>query len=153
MFCLKNRRRFLVGCSVCGIFISLLSCKETKKETGLYPIDSILTSQVRFLTASKATLQKEATIGTEKDDSTYVPTDTVWNRELGIFRQLHTINKPVNQENYIVADGIRDAGSNLIIKAFTARTPMPVRYLKVFYQKSLERPRKIEHYTAKKIFY
>jgi hypothetical protein len=67
-----------------------------------------------------------------------------WRNELEIFSQLQVINKPINREFYIIDDGLFDPSSNLTVKAFSATENLPVRYLRVFYQESISKPRKIE---------
>jgi hypothetical protein len=145
MCCLKNNSNILVvSISVC-ILLGLTSCEKNRKQASLYHIDSLVSAQVKLLADSKARLYKQATIGAVTDDSTYIPADTIgWNNELAIFRQLHAINKPINKDNYIVDDGLFDPRSNLTVKAFSSRIDLPVRYIRVFYQKSLDSPRKIE---------
>src|SRR5690606_11705953 len=88
---------------------------------------------------------KEALLGGKTDTIRYVPEDTLaWLTELGIFRKLDMINKPVNKENYLVSDGLFDPGSNLTVKAFTSLVELPVVYLKIYYQGTIDKPRKIE---------
>ena len=43
-----------------------------------------------------------------------------------------------------MSDGLFDPGSNLTVKAFTSLKKLPVVYLKIYYQGSIEKPRKIE---------
>jgi len=149
MYCLENNGRLFCA-SITAIFLSLLSCNTGQEKFSLYPVDSVLTAQVKYLTAKNARLQKGGTIALEQDDSVYTPTESMWEKELEIFQQLQMINKKGNRENYIVRDGILDKTSNLTIKSFTAREDMPVQYLKIFYQTSPDQPRKIEGLYAEK---
>jgi hypothetical protein len=146
MCCLKNKLTIRKRLALLpGMILIFSSCSHEVKTTKLFHIDSLLNAQVQVLADSKATLEKQATIGSASDHSAYTPADTTaWNRELEIFRQLRVINKPINRTNYIVDDGLFDPHSNLTVKAFSAIENMPVRYIRVFYQDSVQRPRKIE---------
>jgi hypothetical protein len=105
----------------------------------------LISEQVRHLAEIRAGLFKEALMGGEADTVRYVPGDTVaWLNELGIFRKLDIINKPVNKGSYLVSDGLLDPGSNLTVKAFTSLKKLPVVYLRIYYQGSIDKPRKIE---------
>ncbi len=112
----------------------------------MYNVDSLVAAQVNFLASAKATLHKTASVGGRKDDTLYVLADTAaWMQELEIFSQLQIINKPINREFYIIDDGLFDPSSNLTVKAFSATEEnLPVRYLRIFYQESIAKPRKIE---------
>jgi hypothetical protein len=131
---------------VVGIGTTLLSsCLTGKKESSFYPIDSLVTRQLTQLTELKARLKKKAVVQGKQDSVSYVPRDTSeWSKELDIFRQLKVINKPVNHGSYKVDDNLLDPASNLTIKAFTSTEELPVRYLKIYYQRSADKPRKIE---------
>lgn len=126
-------------------FLVLVSCRQEKQPATFYPVDSLISGQVNHLTRINAGLFKEALLSGKTDTATYVPADTLaWLNELGIFRKLDVINKPVNKGSYLVSDGLFDPGSNLTVKAFTSLEKLPVVYLKVYYQGSIEKPRKIE---------
>jgi hypothetical protein len=125
----------------------LLFCcgSNTESRTSLYRIDSLVTSQVKYLTEIKARLHKEATLKNGVDSVTYLPKDTAaWINELDIFLQLNAINKPINRDSYLVDDGLMDPTSNLTVKAFTSTKDLPVVYLRIFYQDNIRKPRKIE---------
>jgi hypothetical protein len=66
-----------------------------------------------------------------------------WERELEIFEALEIINKPVNMDLYR-SEYLADVKSNLSIKAITTDADLPVTYMKVYYQNSSDRVRKIE---------
>ena len=122
-----------------------LACSDNRQQIVLYNIDSLISKQVRFLDDRNARLSKAATLNGVREDSTFVPEDTIaWNKELEIFRQLAEINKPVNRGRYLVDDNLYDVSSNLTVKAFSATEDLPVEYVRVFYQESIDRPRKIE---------
>ena len=124
---------------------TLFSCRDERQPATFYPIDSLISAQVDHLTNIKAALFKEALLDGKSDTVTYVPGDSLaWSNELGIFRELDILNKPVNKGSYLVNDGLIDPGSNLTIKAFTGLKKLPIVYLKIFYQGTLDKPRKIE---------
>lgn len=127
------------------ILAATLSCESDKKPATFYPIDSLVSGQVQYLTSIRAGLFKEAFLGGKTDTITFARADTnVWKRELEIFQSLDEINKPVNKENYQVSDGLFDPGSNLTVKAFESRKELPVVFLKIYYQGNINKPRKIE---------
>jgi hypothetical protein len=144
MYCLITDRK-LPALFFVSLLLLICSCNRRAEVATLYNIDSLVSAQVDYLSSKKATLYKTASIGREKDDSVYVPKDTLaWKNELDIFRQLHVINKPINRDYYIIDDGLFDPSSNLTVKAFSAIENLPVRYLRIFYQESIRKPRKIE---------
>ncbi|MEX1240150.1 MAG: hypothetical protein WEB30_10545 [Cyclobacteriaceae bacterium] len=125
--------------------IPLVSCESEKSPAAFYPIDSLVSAQAGHLSNIKAGLFKEALLSGETDTLTYTPHDSVaWINELDIFRKLDIINKPVNTGSYLVDDGLLDRESNLTVKAFTSIKKLPVVYLKIYYQGTMARPRKIE---------
>lgn len=122
-----------------------LSCRQKQVTGKLFDIDSVVTEQVYALSDLQAKLHKQAVIGSVTGDTLYTPPDTTsWNLELNIFRQLQMINKPVNRGRYLVDDGLFDPHSNLTVKAISAKADLPVRYIRIFYQESIAKPRKIE---------
>jgi hypothetical protein len=144
MFYLRKTDKY----SCAGIFslvaLLLFCCGSKPKQSNLFNMDSLVSEQVSYLTEHQAKLHKTAIINGVKDDSLFTADTATWKNELGIFRQLQSINKPVNRAHYIVDDGLFDPASNLTVKAFTDTTDLPVRYLRIFYQESLTKPRKIE---------
>lgn len=147
MCCWSSNGAYRKCASLIGFLaVALLSsCRQERLPATFYPIDSLISAQTNQLAGMQAGLFKEALLSGKTDTVTYVPGDTVaWLDELGIFRELAIINKPVNKGSYRVDDGLVDPASNLTIKAFTSLTKLPVVYLKVFYQGTLEKPRKIE---------
>jgi hypothetical protein len=126
-------------------FVVLASCEQARQPATFYPVDSLISDQVNYLSETRAGLFKEALLSGKIDTVTYIPRDTLaWLNELGIFRKLDMINKPVNKGNYLVNDGLFDPGSNLTVKAITSLKKLPVVYLKIYYQGSIKKPRKIE---------
>lgn len=122
----------------------LLSCESERPPATFYAMDSLVTSQVKHLTGIGARLLKEGQLAGERDTLTYRPDEREWRRELGVFSKLDEINKPLNKTNYEVSDGLLDPESNLTVKAFTSLADLPVVYLKIYYQGTLAKPRKIE---------
>lgn len=144
MFCYKTRQVLNICAAVIVGFV-LLSCESEKPPAAFYPIDSLVSGQVKYLTSIKAGLVKEALLEGRNDTLTYVPKDTLqWEKELEVFRKLDDINKPINAENYTVTDGLLDRGSNLTVKAYETQRELPIVYLKIYYQGNIEKPRKIE---------
>jgi hypothetical protein len=125
--------------------VCLASCESERQPATFYPVDSLVSGQINHLTEIRAGLFKEALLSGKTDTITYIPDDTVaWMNELGIFRKLDIINKPVNKGSYLVSDGLLDPRSNLTVMAFTSLKRLPVRYLKIYYQGTIDKPRKIE---------
>jgi len=116
----------------------------------LYNADSLITAQVAYLGEHKARLHKATKLGQRESEAATVPAGaTGWENELDIFRQLESINKPVNRAQYTVEKS-SDAKSNLEVRIFTGTAKpgepveMPVKYLKVYYQNTPDNIRKIE---------
>jgi len=125
--------------------VFLASCETERTPVAFYPIDSLITAQAQNLAEMRAGLFKEALLRGKADTLTYTPDDSLaWIHELDIFRKLDIINKPVNRDSYNISDGLLDPGSNLTVKAFTTEKELPVVYLKIYYQGSIGKPRKIE---------
>lgn len=136
---------FRTGIVFLVLALTVVSCDSKKQPAAFYPIDSLVTGQIHYLTQIQAGLFKEALLSGKTDTITYTPDDTLaWINELDIFRKLNVINKPVNIGSYLVNDGLFDPGSNLTVKAFTSLKKLPVVYLKIYYQGNIEKPRKIE---------
>lgn len=138
--------------ALAGVCMMMFACAETPENKSVfYPLDSLVTDQIHYLAKAKATIKKTADVGGKKDVNTYTPQDTLgWIKELGVFRELDVINKPINHGAYLVDDGLTDIRSNLSVKAFTAKKEasekqkLPVRYLRVFYHQSSDNLRRIE---------
>jgi hypothetical protein len=114
-------------------------------QTAHFNIDSLITSQVIDLSALHASLTKAGTINAVKQDTVLTALDTAaWRRELDIFSEIELFNKPAYRVSYEVNDGLRDASSNLTIRAFQTTEDLPVRYVKLFYLDNLTKLRKIE---------
>jgi len=129
------------------VLLLLISCTESQQQSALYyPIDSLIHAQVDYLVKSKALLTKKAEIDGVEETNSFTPIDTTaWAHELDIFLELNTINKPINEGNYKVENGIKDINSNLTIFSLTSTKELPVVYLKIFY---LDVPSKIKRIEA-----
>ena len=138
---------------VCVLLVTtLFSCQTGKKKAvALYNADSLITTQVAYLSEHKARLHKITKLGSKDSESVTIPESVKgWENELDIFRQLESVNKPVNRRLYVV-ERSSDVKSNLEIKSFIGKpepgekaVEMPVKYLKVFYQNTPDNIRKIE---------
>jgi hypothetical protein len=143
---------FSLKSSFCLIlFSSLLAigCKQKSTRVVLYPIDSLVDSQIIFLNNTRATLDKQATIGDEKDELRYKPDSLAWTRELSVLRQLADINKAAGASSYERRDNLDDQGSNLKIMELTTSENLPIKSLKIFYQGSATNPRRVEAIFAR----
>jgi hypothetical protein len=142
------RKRFAWILPVVCAFV-LSSCYEKRvNRTAYYPVDSLINAQIHYLVASKASVRKVAVLKDREDKSEFVPSDsTIWNQELGAFRELETINKPINSGLYIVKDEA-DSKSNLRVRSFTPKGElqgdMAINFLKIYYQDSLQKIRRLE---------
>ncbi|MEK6783839.1 MAG: hypothetical protein AABY93_19230 [Bacteroidota bacterium] len=130
-----------------ALFVSLLGAgcqKQNAKEKRYQDFDSLVNAQVTYLTRSKASLKKKATIGCKSDSTSIVPDSTTWSHELDVFRQLDLINRPIYRDAYIVKDRTKDSKSNLLILSYEAPPTFTVPYLRLFYQDSPKRLKKLE---------
>jgi hypothetical protein len=127
------------------VAVALAGCKSQPSRAIFFPIDSLVSSQIRHLTTIRAGLFKEASLSGKTDTVHYTPVDTLaWIKELDVFRKLDIINKPVNKGSYRIKDGLIDSGSNLTVKAFESLKDLPVVYLRVYYQGNVKKPRRVE---------
>jgi len=143
----------LLSIAICGLLAA--GCGGQNQTTAsLYDIDSILQYQVRHFINQGAEIRKKAVLNGVEKMTVILPEDSVdWEEELAIFLELDIINRPINRNLYKVED-LSDTESNLRIKSFTATEELPVRYLKVYYFKTMDRVRKIEaEYNARNSLY
>lgn len=125
--------------------LAVASCQPPRDPVVFFPIGTLVDQQVLALTDRGAGLTKQAVLGSETEAKDYIPADTsAWRKELDIFAELETINRPANRNSYVITDGLRDTNSNLLIREFTDTTGLPVRYLRVYYHETADRPRIIE---------
>lgn len=141
---IKEKRGGAVGLFCLGMVV-LASCADKDVDRpNLYSVDSLLTSQARYLSENKASLQKIMTLDEAGEEITVTPKDAAaWEKELEIFEALEIINKPINMDLYR-SEYLADPKSNLNIKAITTQADLPVTYMKVYYQNTTDRVRKIE---------
>jgi hypothetical protein len=128
-----------------SVLLLAVACAPTPASVvrGPLDVDALIEGQIQGLSQRVVTLDKVATIGEVRSDSTLVPTATGWKAELDIFRQLGMINKTIYQGAYRQEGPLDDPQSNLQIQQHTSATS-PLRVLKVYYQVDLQRIRKIE---------
>lgn len=127
------------------VVVLFSSCERTETSHTYYNIDSLIQVQVTYLAQSKARLHKKATINLDSQDTTFMPGDSAaWSKELDIFREMDLINKPINEGNYTVSDGHTDVTSNLTVRTYATTKELSIVYLKLFYQDSPTKLRKIE---------
>jgi hypothetical protein len=128
-----------------AVVFSLTSCSERKKTKPLYPVDSLLNAQARYLSEKKAIVRKVVILDGKEEEISVSPKDnTAWRNELEVFTALDVINKPVNRGYYSIEE-FSDSRSNLMVKSFTTKEEdLPVKYFKIYYQNKPERLRKLE---------
>jgi hypothetical protein len=128
------------------LMFSISACEQRGEHyAGYYPIDSLISSQIHFLTKAKASTHKVARLGEKEEKQTIQPNDsTGWINELDIFRELKTLNKPINAGAYKVEDGLTDNRSNLKIKTIVTDKILPVRSMKIYYYGKPENVKRIE---------
>ncbi len=108
-------------------------------------IDSLLDKQIEMLSNQKTSLRKEATLDGEVKNSVLEISDSAaWARELDVFRQLEQVNSPVYADKYKIEDGLPDPNSNLRILSFSTSEKIPITFLKIYYQDTHDKIRKIE---------
>ncbi len=139
----------------------IVSCENNNEVSKNYfNIDSLLDHQLIYLEGKGARLSKAASIDSASDMTTFKPDSASWAKELEVFRHLDIINKPIYVDAYKVTDGVKDVNSNLMVRSFVAKREVPVKSLKLYYQGSPRKLRKLEatlseqnslYYTARKL--
>ena len=137
----------------------MMSCQQQQRaESKFYNIDSLINSQLVILNSTKPSITKVATIDSANDESTFTPDSAQWVNELAVYRHLDVINKPIYVDAYRVAEE-QDANSNLKVRAFNALKNVPLKSLRIYYQDTADKVRKIEasldeqnslYYTSRK---
>ncbi|MDV3309825.1 MAG: hypothetical protein LOY03_13520 [Cyclobacteriaceae bacterium] len=133
----------------CALVIALLSAacerKPEQRVQAFYNLDSLIDMQVQRLVEMQPSLEKEALINGESERVVLQDLDsTMWARELEIFRQLDLNEKTLNATQYQGEYGLRDATSNLAIIQYTAMNPLPLSYVRIYYQETPGKVRRIE---------
>ncbi len=131
--------------------VSFSCSNKQKAATSLFDVDSLIYAQVQYLSNQHAGLNKTSFLGDSSNSVSATPKDTTaWKSELEIFNVLNLINKPINRNSYIIRNE-PDTKSNLSVRTFAIKTSLsedekdlPIEYLKIYYQDSFEKIRKIE---------
>jgi hypothetical protein len=127
------------------VLLLAFGCQRKGATTKRYfDLDSLINSQVTNLSRSKASLKKEASISGKSSTSINALDSTSWSHELDVFRQLDLINLPIYSDVYEIKNGTKDSKSNLLIRSFEAPANSAVPYLRLFYQSSPARLKKLE---------
>lgn len=130
--------------SVCCLLFLSMCTPPVKKGHGIFSVDSLLHAQASQLTNMRASIDKEVVLGTNKEEVSLTPADTVgWLKELEVFSVMESINKPINRERYKTTE-TTDTRSNLRIRAIETTDELPVLYVRLFYQGKPANIRKIE---------
>jgi len=126
----------------CGVQDQSLS-----QSTTFYNVDSLVAVQVKSLKSRE--LNKSVAINGKNEEIKFTPDSAQWAKELEIFKRIDQVNKSSFHNAYSVSE-MRDANSNLMIREIMVhfeadnREEVPVRYLKLYYLKTLNDVRKIE---------
>ena len=124
---------------------SIFGCeKESAHDKRYIDMDSLINQQIKHLAKSNVSAKKEASIGGKISSTTSVLDSTTWSHELDVFRQLDLINRPIYKDAYQIRSNEKDSKSNLLIKSFEASATSAVPYLRMYYQDSPKRLRKLE---------
>ncbi len=142
------------------LLLSVGCQKKVANSKRYFDMDSLVNSHVAYLSRSKASLKKEASISGKSSASANTLDSTSWSHELDVFRQLDLINLPIYSDVYEIKNGTKDSKSNLLIRSFEAPANSAVPYLRLFYQTSPTRLKKLEaqyqatnslYYTQRKL--
>jgi hypothetical protein len=127
------------------IVLLAVGCQtQAIKRKRYFDLDSLVSAQVVYLSKSKASLIKNATISEKSSSSINTLDSTAWSHELDVFRQLDLINRPIYSDVYDFKDGVKDSKSNLLIRSYEAPSNSAVPYLRLYYQATPARLKKLE---------
>jgi hypothetical protein len=128
----------------------LSSCARKPTAKAQYiNIDSILRAQKKILSASPTLLSREIRLDDKIIRDSSKNLDSVgWAAELDEFSRLTTINQPTYKGTFAVEEDLKDANSNLKVKAFINTERLPIKYVKLYYQDHPFKLRKIESLYA-----
>lgn len=130
--------------ALCSLLLLTMCDAPSKREHGMYSVDSLLHAQAAQLTKLRATLDKDVVFGPGEEKVSLTPQDTLaWLRELEIFSVMESINKPVNRDQYKIEQSA-DKRSNLRIRSFSTTADLPVPYVNVYYHGRPSNIRRIE---------
>lgn len=126
-------------------FLLLLSaCRSDKKDNQkFFDFNALINDQVNQLSQQKKPLSKKVSLEQTRSDTTFLPSQSDWEAELEMFRELEQINKPSLRQAYKVEDGLQDKKSNLLIKRLSA-SGINAPVVEFFYQNNFSRLKKIE---------
>ncbi len=142
--------RFSIVMAAIAFLTMLSSCaRKPVADTQYINIDSILQAQKKILSASPTLLSREIRLDDKIIRDSSKNLDSVgWSTELDEFSRLATINKPTYKGTFAIEDGLRDANSNLKVKAFINTERLPIQYVKLYYLDHPFKLRKIESLYA-----
>lgn len=142
---LKMDAKFFLYRAVAAIALLSMSCSgEQRNVPGLYNVDSLFEKQIKYLLLHEAAIKKKAVLNGVEKITTISPGDSVtWAEELSIFYELDVVNKPIHKDIYKVEE-YADSRSNLSVRSYSATEDLPVKFLRIYYEKSLNNLRKIE---------
>ena len=128
------------------VALTLFSCR---KQLPVLPVlqinvDSLLDYHIRNLRSGDYSLEKVSRVGNHKATTSTHSKEINWSNELEAFRLISLINKPIYSDRYEVREA-PDEKSNLTIKSWTAKEPLPITSLKVFF---LKQPYQIKRMEA-----
>lgn len=139
------KRHGIAGLLAC-VSIGLTMCQsESMSSPQHFAIDSLLHAQVKWLSASEATLIKTTVLDGQTEEVSLSPKDSLaWSKELEVFQVMDALNKPVNRDRYTLAE-TSDTKSNLRIRSYSSNDPeLPLRYVRIYYHRHLSRLKRIE---------
>lgn len=115
------------------LILAFGSCTPEKSTgKGIFNFDSLLNEQISALSQRMRVVDKITMMDGVKSDSTFIPSEIGWTRELEVFRQLGSANKPADRSTYTYTDFAKDERSNLVVNRFTSDEAM-VRELKFYF--------------------
>lgn len=123
------------------------ACERQPQQSAevFYNLDSLINAQVKHLVQLQPSLEKVAVINGESETVVLTDTDSaVWAREFQIFRQLDLNARALNAEQYRTERGRGHASSNLAIIEYTATQPLPLSFVRIYYQDTPGKVRRIE---------
>lgn len=129
------------------VVLTMCACQMSPQESTavFFDLDSLIDQQLVNLSRIQPVLEKEAEINGEQERIRLEKTDSaVWAKELDIFRQLDLNAKALNAGRYEIKTGLRDETSNLNIIEYTAKEELPLSQVRIYYQESPEKVRRIE---------
>jgi hypothetical protein len=131
---------------LCGLVMPWITrCVQPEREQKYYAIDSLVLEQVEYLSGNHATLKKQASVNAKQQDTLILQTDSaLWAKELGIFSEINLMNRALYQGRYVIHDALQETSSNLLIREFTGAKDFPIRSLKIYYQDTPDKLRKLE---------